>query len=110
VCILLENWRLIFSQLRMIFLNDIIPLYNEQADVLLMMTTSLSSIFLILQYINKIRQRELNPGIKDFDEKIPIIANLAFSLVIALFKPQNLNAQQRCHRPTSAPQPTPRQL
>ena len=84
----------------MTFLNDIIPLYNEQVDVLLMMTTSLSTIFFILQYCNKIRQRELNPGIKDFDEKIPIIANLAFSLLIALFKPENLNAQQRCHHPT----------
>jgi hypothetical protein len=79
----------------MAFVTQIMPLYNEQVDVFLMMTSSLSSVYLILQGINKMRQRELNPGIKDFDEKIPIIANLAFSLVIALFNPQNLNAQQR---------------
>jgi hypothetical protein len=82
-------------QLRITFFNVIVPLYYDQVDVLLMMTTSLSSIYLLLQYINKIRQKELNPGIKDFDEKIQIIANLTFSLVIALFQPDKLNAQQR---------------
>ena len=82
-------------QLRITFLNVVVPLYNDQVDVLLMMTTSLSSIYLLLQYINKIRQKELNPGIKDFDEKIQIIANLTFSLVIALFQPDKLNEQQR---------------
>jgi hypothetical protein len=82
-------------QLRITFLNVVVPLYNDQVDVLLMMTTSLSSIYLLLQCINKIRQKELNPGIKDFDEKIQIIANLTFSLVIALFQPDKLNEQQR---------------
>ena len=85
----------IYFQLRILFLNTIVPLYNEQVDVLLEMTTSLSSLYLLIQYLNKIRQRELNPGIKDFDEKIQIIANLTFSLVIALFDPEDLNAQQR---------------
>jgi hypothetical protein len=82
-------------QLRVLFLNTIVPLYYDQVDVLLMMTTSLSSTYLLIQYLNKIRQKELNPGIKDFDEKIQIIANLTFSLVIALFKPEKLNTQQR---------------
>ena len=86
----------------MTFLTEIVPLYNDQVEVFLVMTTSLSSIYLILQYINKMWQRELNPGIKDFDEKIPIIANLTFSLVIALFNPQNLNAQQRYRAAISA--------
>jgi hypothetical protein len=85
----------LYFQLRILFLNTIVPLYNEQVDVLLEMTTSLSSLYLLIQYLNKIRQRELNPGIKDFDEKIQIIANLTFSLVIALFEPEDLNAQQR---------------
>lgn len=82
-------------QLRVLFLNIIVPLYYDQVDVLLMMTTSLSTTYLLIQYLNKIRQKELNPGIKDFDEKIQIIANLTFSLVIALFKPEKLNTQQR---------------
>jgi hypothetical protein len=82
-------------QLRVLFLNIIVPLYYDQVDVLLMMTTSLSTTYLLIQYSNKIRQKELNPGIKDFDEKIQIIANLTFSLVIALFKPEKLNTQQR---------------
>ncbi len=82
-------------QFRILFFNSVVPLYNEQVDVLLSMTNSLSSTYLLLQAINKIRQRELNPGIKDFDEKIQIIANLTFSLVIALFQPEDLNEQQR---------------
>jgi hypothetical protein len=86
-------------QLRIAFLHSVVPLYNDQADVLLMMTTSLSTTHLLIQSLGKIRQRELNPGIKDFDEKIQIIANLTFSLVVALFKPQNLNWQQRCGDP-----------
>jgi hypothetical protein len=94
-------------QLRMMFLTEVVPLYNDQVDVFLMMTTSLSSIYLIVQYLNKMRQRELNAGIKDFDEKIPIIANLTFSLVIALFNPQNLNAQQRCRNVLNAAAPSP---
>jgi hypothetical protein len=86
-------------QLRILFFKSIVPLYNEQVDVLLSMTTSLSSTYLLLHAINKIRQRELNPGIKDFDEKIQIIANLSFSLVIALFEPEDLNEQQRFDGP-----------
>jgi hypothetical protein len=92
-----------YFQLRILFLNTIVPLYNEQVDVLLEMTTSLSSLYLLIQYLNKIRQRELNPGIKDFDEKIQIIANLTFSLVIALFEPEDLNAQQRSLPPCAVP-------
>ena len=92
-------------QLRFTFFNDIVPLYTEQSDVLLTMTTNLSSVYLLVQYLNKIRQKELNPGIKDFDEKIQIISNLTFSLVIVLFNPQNLNAQQRCMPPHCCPPP-----
>jgi hypothetical protein len=76
-------------QLRIAFLHSVVPLYNDQADVLLMMTTSLSTTHLLIQSLGKIRQRE----------KIQIIANLTFSLVVALFKPQNLNWQQRCGDP-----------
>ncbi len=94
-CIVTRGWFDMVLQLRVLFLNVIVPLYYDQGDVLLMMTTSLSTTYLLIQYLNKIRQKELNPGIKDFDEKIQIIANLTFSLVIALFKPEKLNTQQR---------------
>ncbi len=86
---------LTYFQLRILFINTVVPMYNDQVGVLLEMVTSLSSLYLLIQYLNKIRQRELNPGIKDFDEKIQIIANLTFSLVIALFEPEDLNFQQR---------------
>ena len=38
-------------QLRVLFLNVIVPLYYDQGDVLLMMTTSLSTTYLLIQYL-----------------------------------------------------------